>query len=107
MKVEKNLEIFNMISSTINFEILNKIYNSNKPIQFKELRFLKNPKTSKNFSTKTISNRLKEFEEIGIIETQSIENTKRKNFGYSMTKKGIETINILKEAEEKYKKINN
>jgi len=106
MKCEKNNGIFNIISSKGNLEIINKILNSQKPIQFKEFKLITNPITKKKYSTRTISNKLKILEENGLIETKFIENIKRKTFGYRLTEKGIQAINIIKEAEEKYKKIN-
>ena len=89
-----------------NIEIL-EFLNNNSPIQFKDIRNLTNPKTRKKFSSRTVSIRLKELEENGDIENRIIKNkNKRKIIGYSITEKGMKSLNIIKETQSKFEKLN-
>lgn len=103
MTFEKNIS--NFIFSQNTLIILDYIKNQNKPIQFKELRDIKNPKTNKKFSSATVSKTLKELEENKLIDNEIIKIQKRKTLGYITTEKGNKTINLLKETQEKLEKL--
>ena len=105
MKTEKNKPFFNTLFSKSNIEIIKELQKSNSPLQFKDLKLIANPKTDKKYSTRTISESLKELEEYKIITNQVMTKSKRKTVGYIITEKGKQTFNIIKEAEEKYKKL--
>jgi len=105
MNTEKKPLFFDMIFSKSNLEIIKELQKNNSPLQFKDLKFIKNPQTNKKYSTRTISESLKELEETGIITNEVIIKSNRKRIGYKVTEKGKITLKILKEAEEKYKKL--
>ena len=94
-----------ILFSKSNFEILKLLQKKSEPIQFKELKFIKNPQTTKTYSTRTIAASLKELEEKGLIENQIIKNKTKKSLGYQLTNTGKKTYLILKETEEKLKKL--
>lgn len=106
MNSTKNVIFFNTLFSKSNIEIIKELQKSNSPLQFKDLKMLQNPKTNKKYSSRTISESLKELEEQKIIQNQIISKNKRKTIGYAITKKGKETFNIIKEAQSKYEKLN-
>lgn len=106
MNSEKNKLFFNTLFSKSNIEIIKELQKSNNtPLQFKDLKLIANPKTNKKYSTRTISQSLKELEEEEIISNQIITKNKRRTVGYIITEKGKQTLNIIKEAESKYKKL--
>lgn len=85
-----------------NYEIMKSLFTSQKPLQFKDLKNLKNPKTEKKYSTRTIAESLKLLEEKDLIRNEITTNNKRRKYlGYSLTDKGKGAIQILKETEEK------
>lgn len=96
---------FNFYALKGNLEILKYLNNSKKPEQFKNLRNLINPNTTKKFSSKTIAQRLNELEEKGIIGNVIIIDKRKKYVGYTLTDKGKNTYEILKETAEKLEKI--
>lgn len=101
--MDKNNEIIFFFQKG-NLEIM-KSLDSTGPMQFKELRELKNPATGKKFSSATVAQRLKELEEKKYITNEVIKNKNRKRLGYTLTPKGKNTLGILKETEEKLEKI--
>lgn len=105
MKVENKINFFSIISKPGNVEILKFLKQTNKTTQFKELKLLFNPKKEGKFSSATISKSLKELEKLGFIKSEIIKNKSRKTQGYILTNSGNETASIVKEAEEKYQKI--
>ncbi len=105
MKIEKNTDFFHMIISSGNVEILKKLLKSQKPTQFKELKTIVNPRTCKKYSSRTISKSVKILENENMIKNEVIKKSKPKTSGYKITEKGIESFYIIKEAEEKYKKL--
>jgi len=105
MKVSKNLDFFHIFLSQGNIQIIKKLINSNQPVQFKELKLLVNPKTTKKFSTRTISKNLRFLEDQEIIENKTIEKSKPKKQGYFVTQKGIESYYLVKETEDRYNKL--
>ena len=107
MNFEKKFNFFNTLLITRNQVILNEFLKLNKPLQFKDFKLIINPNTEKKYSTKTISKSLKELESEGLIQNEIMMNSKKKVLGYAITKKGIESIDILKETEIKLKKISN
>lgn len=90
-----------------NLVILESLLNSSTPMQFKDLRELVNPKTNKKFSSSTMASKLRELEEKGAIKNEIFKAKNRKVLGYAISKSGKETFLILKETEEKLKKIHN
>lgn len=106
MNSKKNSINFNTLFSKSTIKIIEELQKSTQPLQFKDFKTLENPKRNNGkYSSRTISESLKDLEEIGLIENQIITKNKRKTFGYSLTKKGKETFNILKEAQSKYEKL--
>ena len=104
-KVEKAQDFFKIILSKGNLLILEKLSLEKSTIQFKHFKLLINPKTGKKYSTRTISESLKELDSLGLIENEIVTSTRGKTIAYSLTKKGESTYDIVKDAEEKYKKI--
>lgn len=88
-----------------NMEILKFLENQEIPIKFKELRELENPNTKKKYSSATIATSLKELEQKDIITNEIKIKNKKKIIGYSITSKGKKTLSILRETEEKLKKL--
>lgn len=103
LKVQED-NIYFFIKEDI-YLLLNFIKNSNGPLQFKEFKTLTNPVTKKKFSTSTLSIKLKNFEEKGLITKQIIEKKTPTVIVYLLTEKGNKTLNILKETEDNYKKL--
>lgn len=101
--VYENLDYFALNGNLV---ILESLYNSSRPMQFKELRDLVNPRTNKKFSSSTIALKLKELENKGVIENEVYKDKKKKVVAYSISNRGKETYLVLKETEEKLKKIN-
>ena len=99
----ENLDFF---VSRGNLVILESLYNSSRPMQFKELRELVNPKTNKKFSSSTIAAKLKELEEKGVIQNEIYKDKRKKVLAYSISESGRETFLVLNETEKKLKKIN-
>jgi len=88
-----------------NIEIL-KYLENNSPIQFKDIRNLTNPKTKKKFSSRTVSLRLKELEESGDVTNEIIlSKNKKKSIGYTITDKGKKSLEILRETQAKFEKL--
>lgn len=87
-----------------NLEILKFLENKNLPVQFKVLREIVNPKTNKKYSSSTVAASIRDLELKGAIRNEIIRQNKRKSVGYKLTNCGQNTLNILKEAEEKLQK---
>ncbi len=105
MKTKIENGFFDLILSKSNLEIIKELQKSKTPLQFKDLKTLTNPKTTKKYSTRTISESLKELEENFLITNEIVTKNKRKTLGYAITQKGEKTLEILKEAQSKYEKI--
>lgn len=95
----------NFLYNNCTLNILTYIKNSNSAVQFKELRFLSNPKTNKKYSSSTISEKLKKLQEENLIEKIVIKNKSPTRNGYILTEKSKKTFEILKETEDKYSKL--
>lgn len=98
-------EFFKIILPKGNFIILNKLNFKDTPTQFKHLKLLINPKTGKKFSTRTISESLKNLDNLGLIKNTIVNSPKRKVIAYSLSNKGKQTLEIFNEAQSKYKKL--
>jgi len=105
MNFEKTGDFFNTIFITRNQIILKELIKLQKPLQFKDFKLIINPETNKKYSTRTISKSLKELEEEGLIQNEIIKTSKRSVLAYSITNKGSDSIEILKETEIKLRKI--
>lgn len=103
--MEKKENILSFYLTKGNLEILAFLEN-NSPVQFKDIRNLTNPKTSKKFSSSTVSKRLKELEFNGDIKNEIVKSIfKRKSIGYAITKKGKKSLEILRETQTKFEKL--
>ena len=102
MRKKQNILSFYLLKG--NVEIL-KFLDNNSPMQFKDIRDITNPKTSKKFSSRTVSLRLKELENSGDIKNEIVINSKRKSIGYAITEKGRQSLEIIRETEKKFEKL--
>ncbi|MFW5704215.1 MAG: winged-helix domain-containing protein [Nanoarchaeota archaeon] len=88
-----------------NLEVLKSLAKAGKPLQFKDLKLITNPKTSRKYSTRTIAESLKMLEDKKMIRNEVITGRARKAVGYILTDKGNDAMSILRETEEKLKKL--
>lgn len=96
------------LSSLLNnckFDILELTTKKDSPIQFKDFKFLRNPKTNKSYSSSTITAKLKELTKEKLIEPIIIKNKSPIQYGYTSTEKAKKALELIKETEEKYKKL--
>lgn len=103
--MSKKIGFANLMYSESNIKILQEIDDAKGPMQFKTLRDLKNPKTNKKFSSSTIASKLKELEEGGLLENEVVQTKSKKVLGYVLTDTGKSALSILRETEQKLKRL--
>lgn len=103
--MDTQIDTLSLLVARGNLEILKSLENSKKPLQFKHLRELINPDTSRKFSSSTIAQRLKDLEGLGTITNEIISANRRKSVGYTLTDTGKKTLLILRETETKLEKL--
>lgn len=83
-----------------------KICTDKKPKRFEDFREIINPKTNKSFSPSTISFKLKELTDLGMLKRIVTKTrTDRVVVGYVITQKGIGVLHIFQAYKTKLKSI--
>ena len=104
--MDKKIGIVFLVSKS-NLEILKILEKNGKPLRFYDFKKLKNPKTGKHYSTRTINESRENLIENFLIKNDIVKKGKRAHIGYSITEKGSEALKIFRETQEKYSKLNN
>jgi len=97
---KRGFKLLNMILSEGSLEIL-EVAKDGKPKHFTDFREIVNSRTGKVFSPNTISTRLKELVEAGVLE-RIITKTQRERevVGYKITPAGLRALEISYRYEE-------
>ncbi len=90
------------LTSKSNLEILKVLDGNKTPLRFDDFKKLKNPRTGKYYSSRTINESREELIENNLIKNDIVKSGKRAHIGYSITKKGSEALKIFRETQEKY-----
>ena len=99
--MNKKIGVMFLVSKS-NLEILKILEENKKPLRFDDFKKLKNPKTGKHYSTRTINESREELIEKNLIKNDMVKKRNRAHVGYSITKKGSEALKIFMETQEKY-----
>ena len=79
---------------------------SDKEIKtFTKIKQVKNPHTNKVFSANTISVKLSDLENAGLIERKISKENIRWSIGYVITEKGLNFLKVCNITKEEFKKV--